>query len=69
MLGSSDFFAYQHYTSTEVKSGFQGREPSHERDSNVEEASNKNWSTSNIDWLKVSIQFNCNDIFFLSRQS
>lgn len=51
--GSSDFFAFQHYTSVEVTSGIEGKIPSIQRDSYVKFVKNQNWPSSNITWLKT----------------
>ncbi|XP_073981967.1 myrosinase 1-like [Rhodnius prolixus] len=51
--GSCDFFGYQHYTSREVKFGESGKIPSVYRDSGVKTSINKNWTSSNVHWLKV----------------
>lgn len=51
--GSADFLGLNYYTSRYVKMSEKplGKDPSFERDRNVEDMINPNWKSSNLDWL------------------
>lgn len=53
VLGSSDFFGLNHYTSRYTTSGLEGPEPSLLRDSGTVSSFDPTWKTGKSPWLKV----------------